>query len=58
MDGRRTMTFEQLPGDRTRVTGVSVVDSSKCRDQIVKSGRDVGVIEGCERFDEFRVRMP
>jgi len=53
-----TMTFEQLPGDRTRVTGVSVVDSLEGRDQILKSGMDVGVIEGYEKLDEVLVRMP
>jgi len=53
-----TMTFEKLDGDRTRATGVSVVDSLEGRDQILKSGMDVGVIEGYEKLDEVLGRMP
>jgi uncharacterized protein YndB with AHSA1/START domain len=48
-----TMTFEELPGGRTRLTGVSVVDSFETRDQILKSGMEVGVIEGYEKLDEL-----
>lgn len=48
-----TMTFEELPGGRTRLTGVSVVESFEIRDQILASGMDVGVIEGYEKLDEI-----
>ena len=52
-----TMTFVQLAGDRTRVMALCVVDSFEGRDQILKSGMDVGVIEGYEKLDELLVRM-
>jgi uncharacterized protein YndB with AHSA1/START domain len=48
-----TMTFEELPGGRTRLTGVSVVESFEIRDQILASGMDVGVIEGYQKLDEI-----
>jgi len=48
-----TMTFEELPGGRTRVTGVSVVESFEIRDQILASGMEVGVNEGYEKLDEL-----
>jgi uncharacterized protein YndB with AHSA1/START domain len=48
-----TMTFEELPGDRTRITGLSVVDSFEVRDQILASGMEVGVVEGYEKLDEL-----
>ncbi|MBO0869996.1 MAG: SRPBCC family protein [Micromonosporaceae bacterium] len=48
-----TMTFEELPGGRTRVTGLSVVESFETRDAILASGMDVGVTEGYEKLDEL-----
>jgi uncharacterized protein YndB with AHSA1/START domain len=48
-----TMTFEDLGNGRTRVTGVSVVDSLEARDAIMASGMDVGVNEGYEKLDEL-----
>lgn len=48
-----TMTFEELPGGRTRVTGLSVVDSMEARDAMMSSGMDVGVNEGYEKLDEL-----
>ncbi len=46
------MTFEQLAGNRARVTGVCVLDSLESRDQILKSGMEVGITEGYEKLDE------
>ncbi|MGH8895144.1 MAG: SRPBCC family protein [Actinomycetes bacterium] len=46
-----TMTFEDLGDGRTRVTGLSVVDTMEARDMIMASGMDVGVIEGYEALD-------
>jgi uncharacterized protein YndB with AHSA1/START domain len=46
-----TMTFEDLGDGRTRVTGLSVVDSMEARDMIMASGMDTGVIEGYEKLD-------
>lgn len=48
-----TMTFTALPGGRTRVVGVSVVDSIEVRDGILASGMEVGVNEGYERLDDL-----
>jgi uncharacterized protein YndB with AHSA1/START domain len=48
-----TMTFEDLGNGRTRVVGVSVVDSLESRDAIMASGMDVGVNEGYEKLDEI-----
>lgn len=51
-----TMTFEELPGGRTRVTGLSVVESFEIRDQILASGMEVGVVEGYEKLDDLLAR--
>lgn len=48
-----TMTLEELPGGRTRVIGLSVVDSLEIRDQMIASGMEVGVVEGYEKLDEL-----
>ena len=48
-----TMTLEELPGGRTRLTGQSVVDSMELRDMILASGMEVGVNEGYEKLDEL-----
>ena len=48
-----TLTLEELPGGRTRLTGVSVVDSIELRDLILSSGMEVGVNEGYEKLDEL-----
>ncbi len=46
-----TMRLEELPRGRTRLTGVSVVDTLELRDLIMSSGMEVGVVEGYERLD-------
>lgn len=46
-----TLRLEELPGGRTRLTGVSVVDTMELRDIIMNSGMEVGVVEGYERLD-------
>jgi uncharacterized protein YndB with AHSA1/START domain len=48
-----TMTFEDLGNGRTRVVGVSVVDSLESRDAIMASGMEVGVNEGYEELDKL-----
>lgn len=45
-------TFEDLPGGRSRLTSLSVVESLETRDLILSSGMDVGVDEGYEKLDE------
>lgn len=48
-----TLTFTALPGGRTRITAVSVVDSIEARDAILSSGMETGVNEGHDRLDEL-----
>ena len=48
-----THTFDELPGGRTRLTVVSVVDSFEARDAMLASGMEVGVHEGYEKLDEI-----
>jgi uncharacterized protein YndB with AHSA1/START domain len=46
-----TLTFEELPGGRTRLTDLSLVDSFEGRDAILASGMDEGVIAGYRKLD-------
>ena len=46
-----TMTFTDLGNGRSRITGVSVVDSLESRDAILASGMEVGVYEGYAKLD-------
>lgn len=48
-----TMTFTELEGGRTRIDALSVVESMETRDAILRSGMEVGVIEGYEKLDEL-----
>lgn len=48
-----TMTLTELPGGRTRLVGISVVDSLEARDAMLASGMEVGVNEGYEQLDEL-----
>jgi uncharacterized protein YndB with AHSA1/START domain len=48
-----TMTFEDLGDGRTRVVGLSVVDSMEARNAMMASGMDVGVQEGYQKLDEI-----
>jgi uncharacterized protein YndB with AHSA1/START domain len=48
-----TMTFTDLGNGRSRITGVSVVDSFEARDGILASGMEVGVYEGYAKLDEL-----
>nr|MBA2773796.1 SRPBCC domain-containing protein [Nocardioidaceae bacterium] len=49
----QTFTFEALPGGRTRLTALSVVDSIEARDAMVASGMESGVIQGYESLDDL-----
>ncbi|HEY7223770.1 MAG TPA: SRPBCC family protein [Micromonosporaceae bacterium] len=51
-----TVSFEELPGERTRVTTVGVVESFEIRDQILASGMETGVVEGYEKLDDLVAR--
>jgi uncharacterized protein YndB with AHSA1/START domain len=46
------MTFEDLGDGRTRLVGLSLVDSFADRDAFVASGMEHGIREGYERLDE------
>ncbi|MRG60069.1 polyketide cyclase [Agromyces sp. CFH 90414] len=46
-----TMTFEDLGGGRTRLTGHSTYPSVEARDGMVESGMETGLTEGFERLD-------
>jgi uncharacterized protein YndB with AHSA1/START domain len=48
-----TLTFEELPGGRTRLTDLCLVDSFEGRDMILSSGMDEGVIAGYRELDEL-----
>jgi len=48
-----TTKFEELPGNRTRVTTQSVYQSVEDRDGMIASGMESGVVEGHERLDEI-----
>ncbi|MGD9560738.1 MAG: SRPBCC family protein [Pyrinomonadaceae bacterium] len=47
-----TAVFEELPGNRTRVTAQSVFKSVDDRDGMIAAGMERGVNEGFERLDE------
>ena len=48
-----TTTFEELPGNRTRVTTHSVCRFSADRDAMMQSGMESGVEEGYQKLDEL-----
>ena len=48
-----TATFKALPGGRTRLTALSVVDSIEARDAMVASGMESGVVQGYESLDDL-----
>ncbi|MCC2631665.1 MAG: putative glutathione S-transferase-related transrane protein [Patescibacteria group bacterium] len=52
-----TAYFEELPGDRTRVKGVSVFQSVEDRDGMMESGMELGVKEGFEQLEEILEKM-
>jgi uncharacterized protein YndB with AHSA1/START domain len=48
-----TMTFTELPGGRTRLVSLSVLESIEARDGLVSSGMETGVVEGYDQLDEL-----
>jgi uncharacterized protein YndB with AHSA1/START domain len=52
-----TMTLEELPGGRTKITVHSVFQSVADRDGMVQAGMERGMNEGYERLDELFGRM-
>jgi uncharacterized protein YndB with AHSA1/START domain len=51
------MTFEKLPGNRTKVTTHSVCRTQGDRDAMMQSGMEKGVNEGYEKLDELLTNM-
>lgn len=47
------LTFEELPGNRTRLTNHSVCRFPEDRDAMMQSGMETGVNEGYEKLDEM-----
>lgn len=52
-----TAAFEELAGDKTKVTSVSVFQSPEDRDGMLKSGMEKGVREGNEKLDELLEKL-
>jgi uncharacterized protein YndB with AHSA1/START domain len=52
-----TLTLEELPGGRTKLTAHAVYRSVADRDGMVQSGMEKGVNEGYERLDEILAKM-
>ena len=52
-----TMTLEELPNGRTRLTAQSVFQTVSDRDGMVQAGMEHGVNEGYERLDEILSKM-
>jgi uncharacterized protein YndB with AHSA1/START domain len=48
-----SMTLEELPGDRAKITIQSIFQSVEDRDGMVQAGMEKGVREGYERLDEI-----
>ena len=48
-----TLTFEELPSGRTRLTDQTLADSFEVRDMILASGMEGGVVEGFKKLDEL-----
>jgi len=46
-----TLTFEELPGGRTKLRILSLVESFEFRDSMIASGMETGVVEGYEKLD-------
>ena len=53
-----TARFEELPGERTRLTIQAVFQSVADRDGAVQSGMEQGISESFERLDELLAKNP
>lgn len=51
------MTFEKLPGNRTKVTTHSVCRTQGDRDAMMASGMESGINEGYAKLDEILTKM-
>jgi len=55
--GLETVTFEELPGGRTRLTSQAVFQSVADRDGMLQSGAEEGVTDTYERLAELLKKM-
>ncbi|SDM46529.1 SRPBCC family protein [Allokutzneria albata] len=46
-----TMTFEDLGNGRSRVVGLSLIDTMEARDGMIASGMEGGVVDGYQKLD-------
>jgi uncharacterized protein YndB with AHSA1/START domain len=53
----QTARFEELPGNRTRLTSQSVFQSVEDRDGMLQSGMEEGVNDSYERLDELLEKL-
>ena len=47
------LTFEELPGGRTLLTGLTVVESMEAQQGMMASGMEVGINEGYAKLDKI-----
>lgn len=52
-----TLRFEELQGNRTKLTDQSVFQSVEDRDGMMQSGMEEGVNDSYERLDELLEKM-
>ncbi len=53
----QTARFEELPGNRTKLTSQSVFQSVEDRDGMLQSGMEEGVNDSYERLDELLEKL-
>jgi uncharacterized protein YndB with AHSA1/START domain len=53
----QTVRFEELPGNRTKVTSQAIFQSAEDRDGMLQSGMEEGVNDSNERLDELLEKM-
>ncbi|QGQ99100.1 ATPase [Paenibacillus psychroresistens] len=55
--GLVTVTFEEEPGGKTKLTEVSLFPSIEIRDGVIQSGMAEGAIELMDRFEELLAKL-
>jgi uncharacterized protein YndB with AHSA1/START domain len=52
-----TCTFEEIDGDRTRLSMLTTVDSTEIRDIIIGTGMETGAQEGLDILEEIAIEL-
>jgi uncharacterized protein YndB with AHSA1/START domain len=52
-----TCTFEEIDGDRTRLSMLTTVDSKEIRDIIIGTGMETGAQEGLDILEEIAIEL-